>query len=304
MPEIACPKCSKRVEAPQDAVGRTVKCPSCGHAYLVTAPAEPPLPKLLIEPARILAEPRSRRLWPLVAVLVVGLLIGSGMTWALFGPRDPQHSPTVEASAPNNGAAAQTAGPSNDELTRKYQEALETIRTEKTKYEKLVQEKSQLDAKLNTKNSVTESIAVRLQRYNLLSDLLNKEESKMEQYRRECARENQRIACQVFRNWIPKDTNDDGIAIEDPRNGRKSISFYRTMPDNPEGRRQIEQRLENMRTLADKFVQEMRSGHADLGDRISSEMDTQECYKDYRRQEELITRLKRERDEAQAALGK
>jgi len=40
MPEIACPKCSKRLKAPDSAIGKKVKCAGCGEGF-VLEPSQP-----------------------------------------------------------------------------------------------------------------------------------------------------------------------------------------------------------------------------------------------------------------------
>ncbi len=41
---VACPSCKAKIKAPDQAVGKKVKCPSCAHLFLVSAPKPAPAP--------------------------------------------------------------------------------------------------------------------------------------------------------------------------------------------------------------------------------------------------------------------
>jgi hypothetical protein len=67
MVTIACPNCSKRLQAPAHAVGKKARCTSCGHSFVLSVP--PRLPpeapaEIVLEPV---AGPKANR-WPTWAI--------------------------------------------------------------------------------------------------------------------------------------------------------------------------------------------------------------------------------------------
>ncbi len=88
---FVCPRCGKKLKAPDDAVGKASRCPGCGTA--VTCP-EPILDAELIDPAS--GEPEFLTAEP---TPLVGLEASSSPPYAVAGP-GPTPAPPAEARRP------------------------------------------------------------------------------------------------------------------------------------------------------------------------------------------------------------
>ncbi len=58
MPQIECPACSARMNAPDTAIGKRIKCPKCAEAFVVEEPEADEGFEVIEEPVR--AKPKSR----------------------------------------------------------------------------------------------------------------------------------------------------------------------------------------------------------------------------------------------------
>lgn len=309
MPEVACPKCSKRVKAPQEAVGKKVKCPACGQPFVVAASSEPAPAKLPTEAAPIPTQRRIAAVGPIVAALVVGLVIGSGMTWAVFGFGDRRHPPTVETSSPNSGPTAQTAGTSNDELMRKYQDALEEVRTEKAKYEKLLNEKTQAATAISAKvPAVGESAASAVERYKSALEVLRHEEATLKSAQTQNDSEVKSLLRAKFRERLPNELRGFSDVEQD------DISLMKIIADtnapkglfpNAEKFRTTTEKLAKMKrvdAMHKQFDNEMADKNSTLFKEANVAIERLNTTKALREQEAFVARLKRECEEARAAI--
>jgi uncharacterized coiled-coil protein SlyX len=95
---IDCPQCSKKLKAPETAIGKWVKC-ECGHLFLAAEPSFQPEPPPFRSPAVRGKGERSNRTVGLYAVVVGLAVVASGGTSALTSIllREPAAQPIPSA---------------------------------------------------------------------------------------------------------------------------------------------------------------------------------------------------------------
>jgi len=164
MMTIECPNCSKRLKAPDAAIGKKAKCAGCGHTFVLASGLPPNVENEQKRgpdrPTFVAALPSSRRkLNPWFVVLAsiggVGILFmlvaGAGAYFLLRTaaapaekgtpstvPVGPQKTPTQK-----DDAFADLRHLSRQELKVQYQAVLETLRTEEAKCNQLESEVAQ-----------------------------------------------------------------------------------------------------------------------------------------------------------------
>jgi hypothetical protein len=101
---------------------------------------------------------------------------------------------------------------------------------------------------------------------------------------------------------LPQGLTTKGLRTEylDPRRGGDSIDFE---PNGPDEHTDAEKaNLQKVREFTNKFAAECKQPDSPTAKKIAAEIDALPVTQELRQQQELVDKLRRERDEAQAAM--
>jgi hypothetical protein len=138
------------------------------------------------------------------------------------------------------------------------------------------------------------------EKLNAASIALRKEERKLLLLKRDLQPQEQAAAYHVFSTTLRPGLTLKGLRTVylDPRRGGESISF-----DEPDDRTDAEkENLQKVREFANKFAAECKQPDSPTAKKIAAEIDALPVTKELRQQQELVDKLTRERNEAQAAM--
>jgi len=199
---VACPKCSKRLKAPDGAIGKKAKCTSCGHSFVLSAPP----PSLPTEPAEIVLEPvdppsrKSLPRWAVVSLCCGGAAVLLLSVAALIMNRyigalskmsgDPAAAAVVEP--PQKQRASAPGVPAPDDAASRSSPAAAAPST--------LEEQLQQFAKMQPDKALQVYFQAITQEDNLESEREPLREKAWQAYNREFE--------SLFRSRIPKDLGD------------------------------------------------------------------------------------------------
>jgi hypothetical protein len=135
---------------------------------------------------------------------------------------------------------------------------------------------------------------------NAASTALRKEERKLYLLKRDLEPQEQAAAYHVFSTTLPPGLTIQGLRTVslDPRKGGEGINF-----EEPDDRTDAEKdNLQKVREFANKFAAECRQPDSPTAKKIVAEIDALPVTKELRQQQELVDKLRVERNEAQAAM--
>jgi len=98
---------------------------------------------------------------------------------------------------------------------------------------------------------------------------------------------------------LPQGLTAEGLFTVNPTLGAADVNFASDINSHSTDEKN---NLQKVREYADKFAAESRQPDSEIARKISEDLAGLESTKDLRRQQELVDRLRRERDEAQAAI--
>jgi hypothetical protein len=275
MPVVICPKCSRRLKAPDEAFGKKLQCTACGHVFAIG----------LGEPARATHAETIHAIFTskhgprglifagtaavlLVCVCALGIAIGLG----LQRPTTPtERSGEVMAS----GASQHAESAPGRATSEKKQEA-------------------------EAKASPPSSMQRRLERFKLASEIYEREQVKWMKLIQDCIQQKAAIARQLFVANLPKNMNVDGLKIRDVLDGASSVAFDNLKGNGPSDL----ENLEAVRGYADEFAKECNRADSKLAKQLNDEVEKLECEREKAKRARLMNRLQRERDEAEQTLNK
>ncbi len=137
-------------------------------------------------------------------------------------------------------------------------------------------------------------------RLNAAKMALKKEERKLYLLKRDLEPLEQAAAYHVFSTTLPQGLTIKGLhtVYLDPRRGGDGINF-----EEPDDRTDAEKdNLQKVREFANKFAAECRQPDSPTAKKVAAEIDALPVAKELRQQQELVERLRRERNEAEAAV--
>jgi hypothetical protein len=139
-------------------------------------------------------------------------------------------------------------------------------------------------------------------RLDAASVALKKAERKLYLLKRDQQPQDQNAACRVFYTMLPQGLTTKGLRTVylDPRRGGDSIDFE---PNGPDEHTDAENaNLQKVREFTNKFAAECKQPGSPTATKVAAEIDALSVTKELRQQQELVDKLRHERDEAQAAM--
>jgi hypothetical protein len=135
---------------------------------------------------------------------------------------------------------------------------------------------------------------------NAASTVLKKEERKLYLLKRDLEPREQAAAYHVFTTTLPPGLTIKGLRTVylDPRKGGEGIEFEEA-DDRTDAERD---NLQKVREFANKFAAECRQPDSPTAKKVAAEIDAIPVTKELHQQQELVEKLRRERNEAQAAV--
>jgi hypothetical protein len=136
-------------------------------------------------------------------------------------------------------------------------------------------------------------------RLNAASEALRAEEPTLADLSTSARIQTEHIRLQVFRETLPKGLSAKGLSIFCyPDRGADSIEFGSDFEPNDAD----QARLKKLREYADIFAAECKQPNSEISRAIAEQADNDEWVQKLRHQQDLVDKLQRERDEAQAAI--
>ena len=139
-------------------------------------------------------------------------------------------------------------------------------------------------------------------RLNAASVVLRKEQRKLYLRQRDHQSQEQAAAYRVFCTMLPQGLTIKGLhtVYLDPRRGGDGIDFE---PDGADDHTDAEKaNLQKVREFTNKFAAECKRPDSPTAKKVAAEIDALPVTKELRQQQQLVDKLRRERDEAQAAV--
>ncbi len=98
---------------------------------------------------------------------------------------------------------------------------------------------------------------------------------------------------------LPPGTTAEGLFTANPTLGAADVNFASDINSHSTDEKN---NLQKVREYADKFAAESKQPDSEIARKIGEDVAGLQSTKDLRHQQELVDRLRRERDEAQAAI--
>jgi hypothetical protein len=134
-------------------------------------------------------------------------------------------------------------------------------------------------------------------RLNEASTALAREERKLESLSVDYNLNELAAATYIFRQSLPAGATTEGLNNFDPREGG-NVYFA----DDGEHNDKEKANLKKIQELVDKFAAALKDPASETASRVAAHMASWEDTRKFLRQKDLVEKLRRERDEAQAAI--